>query len=372
MQKDTIRACLALHRNKSLSNLQRITLLNAASSAEEVFDLSHAEVVACGLKSDLIMTALKAWDRAAVEQDLALIDDLNISIVPINSPSYPSLLKEIHNPPALLYVRGDIELLSSPQLAIVGSRKGSRAGLGNAHSFARAFAASGCTITSGMALGIDAEGHRGALAGGGCTIAVLGTGVDIVYPRRNGELYQSIIEQGAVISEMPLGATPRPSQFPSRNRIISGLSLGVLIVEAALKSGSLITARLAMEQNREVFAMPGSIHNPASRGCHALIREGAKLVETAEHILEELAGWLPAKGAMGLSEQQKDKDKQTVGLTHREEQLLQYLGYERQCLDELQLQCRWSASELMATLTSLEIKNVLECCEGYYQRIKSD
>ena len=371
MQKDTIRACLALHRNKSLSNLQRLRLLNAVSSAEQVFDLSCAELSSSGLEPDSIMAALKGCGRTAIEQDLAVIDEQGISILPINSPSYPPLLKEVHNPPAVLYVRGDIERLSSPQLAIVGSRKGSRAGLENAQAFARVFAACGCTITSGMALGIDAAAHRGALAAGGATVAVLGTGVDVAYPRRNGELYQSIIEQGAVISEMPLGATPRPSQFPSRNRIISGLSLGVLIVEAAMKSGSLITARLAMEQNREVFAMPGSIHNPASRGCHALIREGAKLVETAEHILEELAGWLPAKGVLDSVEAQHNRDRQRVELTLSEEQLLEHLGYERYCLDELLQQCQWPVPELMATLTSLEIKHVIECCEGYYQRIKS-
>jgi len=372
MQKETIRACLALHRNKSLSNSQCIKLLNAARSAEQVFDFSYSEIASLGLKPGSITAALKEYDRLAVERDLSVIDELNVSIVPINSPTYPPLLKETHNPPALLYVRGDTALLSSPQLAIVGSRKGSRPGAENAYSFAKVFAAAGCVITSGMALGIDAEGHRGALAAGGGTIAVLGTGVDIIYPRRNGELYQSIVEQGAVISEMPLGATPRPSQFPSRNRIISGLSLGVLVVEAALKSGSLITARLAMEENREVFAIPGSIHNPASRGCHALIREGAKLVETAEHILEELAGWLPVKGPLGLLHKQQNESGPIIELTQREEQLLRYLGYERQCLDELLQQCQWLIPELMATLTSLEIKNVLECCEGYYQRIKSD
>ena len=207
---------------------------------------------------------------------------------------YPERLRTIHDPPPVLMGQGHRALLQDPQVAVVGARHATREGLNNARQFARALSAAGLTVTSGLAHGIDAAAHEGALEGPGNTVAVVGTGVDRVYPAAHRALAHRIVEQGVMISPFPLGTPPKAAHFPLRNRIVSGLSLGVLVVEAADRSGSLITARLAMEQGREVFAIPGSIHNPMARGCHRLIRQGARLVESADEILEELAPQLQA------------------------------------------------------------------------------
>ncbi|MFF7707249.1 DNA-processing protein DprA [Pseudomonas sp. NPDC007930] len=217
-----------------------------------------------------------------------------------DSAHYPAPLAHIPDPAPLLFVQGNPEVLQHPQLAIVGSRRASAAGLDNAKAFAQAFAQAGFAVTSGLALGIDGAAHKGALQAQGVTIAVLGTGLENIYPQRHRGLAQSIAEQGgAVVSEYPLGTAPARDNFPRRNRLISGLALGVLVVEANLASGSLITARLAAEQGREVYALPGSIHYPGAKGCHQLIRDGAQLVECPEHVLESLHCWqgLPAAAA---------------------------------------------------------------------------
>jgi DNA processing protein len=217
------------------------------------------------------------------------------AVLTLADSQYPKLLLEIPDPPVLLYVSGDAKLLHSPALAVVGSRNATPQGLKNAQSFSRAFSDAGFTIVSGLALGVDNAAHAGGLEGKSSTIAVLGSGIDTVYPKRNESLAEQISLRGALVSEFPLGAPPVPGNFPRRNRLISGLARGCLVVEAALDSGSLITARLAAEQGREVFAIPGSIHSPLSKGCHALIKQGAKLVETAQDVLEELGcGRTPA------------------------------------------------------------------------------
>lgn len=228
---------------------------------------------------DRVQSWLSASDR---HQLLCFEDD-----------EYPPLLKQIDDAPPLLYVLGDAAALNHPQLAIVGSRHASHQGIGNARQFAKDIASQGLAVTSGLALGIDTAAHEGALAGNGITLAVLGTGVDVLYPARNRSLAAQITEQGgALVSEFPLGTTPQRSLFPKRNRLISGLSVGTIVVEAALQSGSLSTARHGMSQNRAVFAIPGSIHNPLSRGCHALIREGATLLESTEQIAQEVTSLL--------------------------------------------------------------------------------
>ncbi len=211
-------------------------------------------------------------------------------IITLNSPEYPQRLKQINDAPALLYVHGNLSILRDPQLSIVGSRNPTQSGHNNAYEFAKYLGQTGLCITSGLALGVDGAAHQGAIDGNGPTIAIIATGIDRVYPAKHRELAHKIVESGAIVSEFPIGTHPDSRHFPRRNRIISAMSYGVLVVEAALKSGSLITARLAMEQNREVFAIPGSIHNPLAKGCHQLIRQGAKLVETAEDILEEMSG----------------------------------------------------------------------------------
>lgn len=290
--------------------------------------------------------------------------------------AYPPLLREIHAPPPVLFIRGDPALLRLPQLAIVGSRKATREGLRNAHEFARGAVEGGLTVTSGLALGIDAAAHEGALAAGGNTVAVLGTGIDQLYPHQNRALGQRIIERGAVVSELAPGVPARPGHFPRRNRIISGLSRAVLVVEAGLRSGSLITARLALEQGREVFAVPGSIRNPAARGCHHLLRQGAALVESAEDVLAEMPPEWP------LPDVAKDTPAAVPAPSHREAnpaplpqdlppeqyQVLQVLEHQVCSSDELVDATGLSPEVLMQAVTLLEMEGLVSSVPGGFQR----
>ncbi|MHB8744379.1 MAG: DNA-processing protein DprA [Sulfuricaulis sp.] len=264
-------------------------LLEYFGSVENIFSASRGQLE----KSHAVMRVaidaiLSGPDDTALKPALDWLAEPRHHLIVWSDPDYPSLLREIPDPPAMLYVLGDRCLLARPQLAIVGSRNPTPMGRDNARAFAANLAGAGLVITSGLALGVDGAAHRGALEAGGKTIALAGTGLDRVYPSAHRDLAHDISRHGALVSEFPLATPPRPENFPRRNRLISGLSLGTLVVEAALQSGSLITARLASEQGREVFAIPGSIHSPQSRGCHALIRQGAKLVETAQDVLEEL------------------------------------------------------------------------------------
>jgi DNA processing protein len=239
-----------------------------------------------------LSTRTLAWlagpDEARIDADLRWLESAGVALLPALDPRYPALLLESPDAPAVLFVRGDAAILSEPQLAMVGSRNPTAGGRATAREFAAFFARAGLTVTSGLALGIDTACHEGALEADGPTVAVLGCGLDQIYPAENHALAQRIAATGALVSEFPPGAEPRPAHFPQRNRIIAGLSHGTLVVEAARQSGSLITARLAGVAGREVFAIPGSIHNPCVRGCHELIRQGAKLVERAEDVLCEL------------------------------------------------------------------------------------
>ena len=306
--------------------------------------------------------------RDLARQVIDLCADTGTSIIAIDDADYPALLGEIDSPPPLLYVRGDPHLLSMPQIAMVGSRQHSAAGAQNARAFARSLGASGFVITSGLALGIDAAAHRGAL-GTGRTIAVLGTGIDLVYPRRHENLYQQILDGGgAIVTELPPGTPARAGHFPQRNRIISGLSLGVLVVEAAIRSGSLITARMALEQSREVFAIPGSIHNPLAKGCHRLIREGATLVETAQDIAEQLGGMLGLVEERSLQARTGKADS-TVSLSSSEEKVLGDLGFDPTDLDSLAVRTRLGAGELTAILVRLELLGLVENRDGIYCRL---
>ena len=248
---------------------------------------SRAALAALGMPATAL-DYLTAGQWSELDRDLEWLKHPENHALTLHDPRYPRLLREITDAPPVLFVRGTPAVLATPQLAIVGSRNPTPGGAQTAHDFAAHLARAGLTITSGLALGIDAASHRGALAAQGLTIAVAGTGLDRVYPASHWDLAHAIVAQGALVSEFPPGTPPLPENFPRRNRLISALSLGTLVVEAALRSGSLITARHAAEQGREVFAIPGSIHNPLARGCHALIRQGAKLVETAADIIEEL------------------------------------------------------------------------------------
>jgi DNA processing protein len=263
-----------------------------------------ARIFAAGRSALAAVVGAELADRLVAPPDTARIDAARAwaaepgnHLVTLADTSYPQALLGIADPPVLLYVKGDPRVLARPALAIVGARSATPQGIANAEAFARALGEAGLTIVSGLAVGIDAAAHRGALAHtAGTTVAVIGTGADRVYPARHRALAHQIAARGAIVSEYPLGAPPLPQHFPRRNRLIAGLARGVLVVEAAVGSGSLITARLAADSGREVFAIPGSIHSPLARGCHRLIRDGAKLVETAEDVLEELRGSVPAGG----------------------------------------------------------------------------
>jgi DNA processing protein len=281
-------------------------------------------------------------------------------IITLADADYPGALLEIQDPPPLLFARGRVELLRRPALAIVGSRNATAQGERNAESFAKTLSDTGLTIVSGLALGIDAAAHRGGLAGVGSTVAILGTGIDIVYPRRNAALAEEIASRGLLVSEFPLGTGPAAQNFPRRNRLISGLSQGCLVVEAALASGSLITARAAADQGREVFAVPGSIHSPLAKGCHALIKTGAKLVESADDVLAELGG-LQSTLAVGPGTQ---TPAQEVGL-------LRHMGHDPVDIDVLCSRAALSAEQVTAELLRLELDGrVAALPGGLFQRLE--
>jgi DNA processing protein len=365
MNDQETRAWLALSRIPHLSPRVLGRLIQATTTVEDIFQLGAFELVAAKVTAEAQRALHDGVDQSLLEQDFETVQTQQISLLPISSSLYPALLKEINDPPPLLYIRGDPSVLNLPSLAMVGSRRTSQAGRENALRFARELAKAGFSVVSGMALGVDTECHRGALAAGP-TVAVLGTGVDVVYPRRNGELYESICCQGAVISEFPIGTNPHPGRFPRRNRIISGMSLGVVVVEAALQSGSLITARCAMEQGREVFAIPGSIHNSGSQGCHQLIKQGAKLVESVPDIIEELEGWCAAP--LRIPDHIEAVTTLTETLNQRDSLLLDMIGYDPVSIDILQQRTHWAMPDLMASVTALELRGLLDCVAGNYQR----
>jgi DNA processing protein len=291
------------------------------------------------------------------------------SVVTLGDAAYPPRLLQTADPPLLLYVQGAVARLAAPSIAVVGSRHPTPQGADNARAFAQALSAQGYVVVSGLAEGIDGAAHEGALAaaaGGAGTVAVVGTGLDRVFPPKHRELAHRIAAQGALVSEFAPGTPALPEHFPQRNRIIAGLSLGTLVVEAALRSGSLITARLATEAGREVFAIPGSIHAPQSKGCHALLKQGAKLVETANDILEELRGVQaarPAQAALPLAEPESGPDSAPA------DALLQALGHDPVTLDALMARTGAGAAELTVRLLELELQgSVSRLPGGLYQR----
>ncbi len=302
------------------------------------------------------------WDR--VEQDLRWQEGAHRSILTLGDAAYPTLLKEIEDPPPLLFVQGDPAILNMAQLAMVGSRNPTPSGQQTALDFARFLSQAGLVITSGLAAGIDGAAHRGALQGSTPTLAVTGTGLDRVYPARHRDLAHQIAETGALISELPPGTPPLPANFPRRNRIISGLSVGTLVVEAARQSGSLITARLATEQGREVFAIPGSIHNPLARGCHALIRQGAKLVETADDILEELAPLLGAQLAAPAPESTTEAEPEARLWDQEYQQLMAALDFDPTPVDLLIERSGLTADAVSSMLLLLELEGFVSAAPG--------
>ncbi len=287
-----LEARLRLHKLPEIGPKRFRLLIEAFGSASKAISAPASAWRALGLPPISADARRSPEIRDGASEALAWLSRPAQHLLMWDQPEYPALLAQIDDAPPLLFVAGDPSILEKPQLAMVGSRRASRPGMDTAAAFSRSLASAGFVITSGLALGIDGAAHQAALDVGGHTIGVLGTGLENVYPQRHRRLAEAMIAQGsAVISEFPLDAGPQASNFPRRNRIISGLSLGVLVVEASVASGSLITAKLAAEQGREVYAIPGSIHHPGAKGCHQLIRDGAMLVETIEHILEGLRGW---------------------------------------------------------------------------------
>jgi DNA processing protein len=299
--------------------------------------------------------------KDAVQRALDWTREEDHHIVTLADETYPRALLETADPPAVLYAHGRLPLLQHPAIAIVGSRNATAQGMANAEQFARALSAAGLTIVSGLALGIDAAAHRGGLAGPSSTLAVLGTGIDVIYPQRNAELAAEIARRGLLLSEFPLGTAAVAHNFPRRNRLISGLGRGCLVVEAAVASGSLITARLAADQGRDVFAIPGSIHSPLSKGCHALIKSGAKLVESADDVLAELSGFRPSGRA---STAERSASQPASGL-------LAVMGHDPVDVDFLCERAGLSAEQVASQLLRLELEGrVTALPGGLYQRLE--
>ena len=383
MERDELRAWLRLTLAPGVGNETGRKLLAAFGSAQAIFDQSEAALRQLG--SEKLSTAIHAEPAT-----LAALLDTTLEwlatgedrcVVTLGDAGYPASLLDIEDPPLMLYMLGtlspraqaatkNIATQAKAQLAIVGSRNPTPQGELNAREFAKSLAGSGFCIVSGLALGVDGAAHEGALLGGGNTIAVVGTGLDRVYPKRHLALAHRIARQGMVISEFPLGTPPINSNFPRRNRIISGLSQGVLVIEAALKSGSLITARLASEQGKDVFAIPGSIHSPQSRGCHWLIKQGAKLVETAQDVLEELnipGAAVPAKTDDGSN---TAGDEEADGVLAEGDSFIAALGFDIVSLDALQARTGMATPELQARLLELEMEGVVSRLPGgLFQRV---
>jgi DNA processing protein len=348
-----LEARLRLHRLPELGPARFRKLLEAFGSASKAISAPASAWRALGLPLACADARRSTEIRDGASHALAWLERPGQHLLMFDQLDYPALLAQIDAAPPLIFVAGDPAILEKPQLAMVGSRRASRPGMDTAAAFSRSLAGAGFVITSGLALGIDAAAHQAALDVGGQTVGVLGTGLEKFYPQRNRKLADAMIASGsAVVSEFPLDAGPSPANFPRRNRIISGLSLGVLVVEASVASGSLITARLAAEQGREVFAIPGSIHHPGSRGCHQLIRDGAALVETIEHILDALRGWqqLPFSS-----------DEGPVATTHP---LLKLLHAAPQTSEALAAASGWTLPKVLVALTELEMDGRAICESG--------
>jgi len=367
IHSDSLIDWLALYHAPGIGPASFHKLLEQFPDPAAVLNASSGQLQQVGLR-DSSIDALRHPDSRTIERDLEWQAQPGNRILTCRDPDYPALLREIPDPPPLLYIHGNLHVLQEPQLAMVGSRNPTAAGRQTAIDFARHLSAAGLMITSGLALGIDAAGHQGALDAGAPTIAVMGTGLDRVYPARNRELAHRIAGVGALVSEFPPGTPPRAEHFPRRNRIISGLSLGTLVVEAAIRSGSLISARYALEQGREVFAIPGSIHNPLARGCHHLIRQGAKLVETAQDIMDELGALATALDFTATPATDHDRQPQ---LPDDYAQLLESIGFENTSVDMLVKTTHLTPAEVSSMLLQLEMNGYIAANPGgFYNRLK--
>lgn len=363
IERDELAAWLRLAETPQVGPIAGRRLLAALGSPQAIFnaDIASLRELVSPSEADALQQLPEAF---AAQLDLTwnwLNEGSDRSVLTLGDDTYPAALLETADPPLLLYVTGNADFLRRPSIAIVGSRNPTPQGADNARAFATTFSQAGLTVVSGLALGIDGAAHEGGLSGPGGTIAVVGTGLDRVYPKRHHDLAHRIARNGALVSEYPLGMPPLPPNFPKRNRIIAGLASGTLVVEAALQSGSLITARLAVEMGREVFAIPGSIHSPQSRGCHALIKQGAKLVDSAQDVLEELR-WLPAPAPSGAPEEAADATPM--------DPVLAALGYDPVNLDALCARTGYAPAALSARLLELELEGQVARLPGQlFQRL---
>ncbi len=363
-----LRDWLALICLKSVSLARKRELVERFGAPAALFNASEQVLRQAGVNSGNETAAIldQAADSAAlIDRGLEALEALQCSYIGFNEPRFPALLNEIPNPPLGLFIKGRSELLQNPQIAIVGSRSASPSGKRTAFSFAAELAGMGLTITSGLASGIDSHAHQGCLSRNGHTVAVTGTGIDRIYPKSNRSLYHEVADRGVIATEFPPGAPPLPHNFPLRNRIISGLSLGVLVVEASIRSGSLITARLAAEQGREVFAIPGSIHVVTSRGCHFLIRQGAKLVESTGDIMEELQHFTNLPSGAGNSA------KASAKITGDKNPLYNLIDYAPISTEQIIEQSGLDAQQVVSILTDLELQGLIVETNGSYQRLPS-
>ncbi len=363
---DNLKYWLALTQTPGIGPRSLQKLLHYYPTPEAILQEKPQALRALGLQETTV-SALGNPQWTKVENSLQwLASHTEHHILTLDNPDYPPLLRQISSPPPLLFVHGNVDSLTRPQVAIVGSRNPTPHGSRLAYDFARELARLGLSITSGLAIGIDGAAHEGALAAEGITIGVAATGPDRIYPARHKKIAEKIVTQGAIVSEFPPGTPVKPQNFPRRNRIIAGLTLGTLVVEAAMKSGSLITAKYALEQNRAVFAIPGSIHNPLARGCNGLIREGAILVETVEDVLQEL-------NLISLTPENHplEASQTTIELTDDYRDLLNKIDYAPTSVDRLVEITGMRAENVASMLLVLELQGyIVATAGGCYQRIR--
>ena len=325
----------------------------------DLFHASTAQLTALGL-SESVITAIASFDFKTIDADLAWMSAPNQDILVLGTAQYPALLAEISDPPPVLYAKGQLDCLTQLTLGVVGTRNPSASGAETAWRFAHDLAQAGLTIVSGLALGIDAQAHRGCLAAEGNTVAVMGTGMNVIYPRRHQILAEQIAEKGLLLSEFPLNSPPISQHFPQRNRIISGLSSAVLVIEAALRSGSLITARYAMEQNRDVFAIPGSIYHTQAKGCHRLLQQGACLVTSVQDVYDE----------MNLMGTHRIKNISILPEICENTHLLQHIGFELTTIDQMIERSGFSVDEVLCKIVELDVQGWIEVVPGGYMRCR--
>ena len=368
-------AALALLHAGASTERDLSRVLAHFGTAQAVLDAARAGVISRSQLPGATLEALRNPDAREIEREIRALERPDYHLVPFDSPVYPLLLKQIPAPPPCLFVRGDPQILACCQVAVVGSRKPTMDGRRDTRYFAGELARQGITVTSGLARGIDTEAHQGALGQRGRTVAVLGSGLDCIYPESNTELAGKISESGALVSEFPLSWRPLPCNFPRRNRIISGLSDAVLVIEAARRSGSLSTARHALEQNREVFAVPGSIRNPMKQGCHGLLREGAGLAARVEDVADVLGRFrcLEETSPVDAADRDAQLDALVDALDEREKVLLDNIGYDPTGLDEIVNVTGLGIEDVSGKLLNLELEGLITAlAPGLYARSVRD